>query len=62
MVDQHLIETLLNWTSVIILVSFDKVYQESPEFLSLIQLFIDLLKEDSILTPTLKDQLQEIYQ
>ena len=62
MVDQHLIETLLNWTSVIILVSFDKVYQESAEFLSLIQLFIDLLKEDSILTPTLKDQLQEIYQ
>lgn len=57
MIDQHLVETLLNWTSVIILVSFDKVNQESPEFLSLIQLFIDLLKEDSILTPTLKDQL-----
>ena len=48
-VDSIMIDKLLQWISIIIRLSFEKVDKDQRLFLDLIQLFIDLLKDDSIL-------------
>ena len=60
-VDHENIDIILNLAKTMISHSFEKIDQEQKVFLDLIQLFIDLLKEDSMLTGSQKGLLRDIY-
>ena len=61
-VDSDLIDNLLNWTSQLIQNCYDKIDQNGGNFLDLIQLFIDLLKETSIPNQDQKKTVEQIYE
>lgn len=63
-VDHGLVDSLLLLTMKIIDIHMPlgTIDMNSTVFLDLIQLFIDLLKEDSILTSLQKIKLQQIYE
>ena len=60
-VDHETIDIILKLAKTMISHSFEKIDQEQKVFLDLIQLFIDLLKEDSMLTASQKGLLRDIY-